>query len=76
MQKKLTITIDEEVYFGLYDVIGQGKISKFIENLVRPQVIGHQLESAYKEMSEDKNREAEAHEWAETAIMDVIHEKG
>ena len=30
MQKKLTITIDESVYQGLYNNIGEGKISKFI----------------------------------------------
>ena len=38
MQKKLTITIDEDVYAGLYRVVGRGKISKFIESLVRPHV--------------------------------------
>jgi predicted CopG family antitoxin len=36
MQKKLTVTIDEEVYNGLRAVIGPGKISRFIEELVRP----------------------------------------
>ena len=29
MQKKLTVTIDEEVYDGLRTVIGPGKISRF-----------------------------------------------
>ena len=38
MQKKLTITIDEDVYAGLYRVVGRRKISKFIESLVRPHV--------------------------------------
>jgi predicted CopG family antitoxin len=36
MQKKLTVTIDEEVYEGLREVIGPRKISRFIEDLVRP----------------------------------------
>ena len=40
MQKKLTITIDEDVYAGLYRVVGRRKISKFIESLVRPHVDG------------------------------------
>ena len=31
MQRKLTITIDEQVYEGLYRVIGPRKISNFIE---------------------------------------------
>lgn len=34
MQKKLTVTIDDEVYDALRKVIGPGKISKFIEELV------------------------------------------
>ncbi|TVQ26515.1 MAG: addiction module antitoxin, partial [Spirochaetaceae bacterium] len=33
MQKKLTLTIDEEVYDGLRRVVGPGKISRFVENL-------------------------------------------
>ena len=39
MQKKLTITIDEDVYAGLYQVVGKRKISRFIESLVRPHVM-------------------------------------
>ena len=57
MQKKLTITIDREVYFGLHKVIGPRKISKFVEDLVRPHVIKHELESSNKEMAKDKARE-------------------
>ncbi len=34
MQKKLTVTIDEEVYDGLRTIVGLGKISRFIEDLV------------------------------------------
>ena len=43
MQKKLTISIDEEVYEGLHDVIGPRKISKFVEELVRPHVVRPKL---------------------------------
>lgn len=39
MQKKLTITLDEQVYEGIYAVVGRGDISRFIEDLVRPHVI-------------------------------------
>ena len=39
MQKKLTITINEEVYWGLHKVIGPRKISRFVEELVRPHVV-------------------------------------
>jgi hypothetical protein len=76
MQKKLTLTIDEEVYEGLQKTIGPRKISKFIEELVRPYVIQPDLESAYAEMAKDKLREKEALEWAEITFKDTIHEKG
>jgi predicted CopG family antitoxin len=74
MQKKLTITIDEQVYEGLHTVIGRGRISRFIEDLVRPHVIHQELEAAYKEMAQDEEREAEALEWAEATVGDVSDE--
>ena len=73
MQKKLTVTIDEEVYEGLRKVIGPRKISKFIEQLVRPHVIRPNLESAYAEMARDRKREKEAMEWAEATFKDVAN---
>ena len=76
MQKKLTITVDEEVYAGLYKTIGARKISKFIEELVRPHVVRPNLESAYAQMANDKNREEEAMGWAETTFKDIAHETG
>lgn len=75
MQKKLTITVDEEVYKGLHKTIGPGKISKFVERLVRPHVVRQNLESAYSQMSKDKKREAEALDWAEISFKDTAHEK-
>ena len=74
MQKKLTITIDEHVYEGLHTVVGRRKISRFIEDLVRPYVIHQDLEAAYQEMAQDEEREAEALEWAEATIGDVSDE--
>jgi len=71
MQKKLTITIDEEVYKGLHAVIGRGRISRFLENLARPHVVSPDLEAAYQEMAGDEVREAEADEWAEGVVGDV-----
>lgn len=68
MQKKLTITIDEMVYNNLYLVIGKGKISKFIENLVKPYVKETNLELAYQEMNQNIEREREATEWTEGLI--------
>jgi len=74
MQKKLTVTVDEEVYKGLHKIIGARKISKFIEELVRPHVLRPNLESAYAEMSRDKRREEKALEWAEVTFKDAGHE--
>lgn len=74
MQKKLTITVDERVYYGLHRVIGRQKISRFIESVVRPHVIQSDLVAAYREMAQDEAREAEAHEWAEATLSDVRDE--
>lgn len=75
MQKKLTITVDAEVYEGLHKTIGSRKISKFVEELVRPHVVRPNLESAYSQMSKDKKREAEALDWAEMTFKDIACEK-
>lgn len=53
--KKLTITIDEQVYEGLYAVVGRHRISRFIENLVRPYVLHQEMEDAYKKWLKMKN---------------------
>ncbi len=74
MQKKLTITIDEAVYEGLYQRVGAGKISRFIEQLVRPHVLPKELDDAYAAMAQDEARETEAMEWAEGLIGDVEHD--
>jgi len=74
MQKKLTISIDEQVYKGLHAVIGRRRISRFIEDLVRPHVINRKLEAAYKQMAHDEERESEALEWAEATVGDVRSE--
>jgi hypothetical protein len=74
MQKKLTITIDEEVYEGLYQVVGPRRISRFIEDLVRPHVLYPDLEEAYADMARDEKREQAALEWTEATVGDVVDE--
>ncbi len=74
VQKKLTITVDERVYHGLHTVVGRRRISQFIESLVRPYVIGKDLEIAYKQMAQEETREAEALDWAEATVGDVADE--
>jgi hypothetical protein len=71
VQKKLTITVDRQIYQGLHNVIGRGRISRFIEDLVRPHVLFQDLGAAYKKMAEDEEREAAALEWAEGTVGDV-----
>ncbi|MDE3001051.1 MAG: addiction module antitoxin [Gemmatimonadota bacterium] len=72
MRKKLTITIDREVYEGLHQIIGRRRISRFVETLVRPHVLRPDLEKAYAEMALDDKREAEAAEWAEATVGDTF----
>jgi len=74
MQKKLTITIDEEVYESLHRTIGPRKISRYIQEIVRPHVVRPNLESAYAEMAKDKEREKDADQWAEITFMDMANE--
>jgi predicted CopG family antitoxin len=71
MQKKLTLTVSEDVYEGLRKNIGPRKISRFIEELVRPHVIQPDLKAEYAEMAKDNDREKEAMEWAEALIGDI-----
>jgi len=74
MQKKLTITVNEKVYEGLHKVVGRRRISRFIQDLVRPYVVNSDLEAAYRQMAQDEAREAEAFEWAEVTVRDVSDE--
>lgn len=71
MQRRLTITLDEAVYDGLHQLVGRGKIAKFIEDQIRPLVTNTALEDGYRAMAEDKEREAEAQEWCNALIADV-----
>ena len=63
MHKRMTITLDEAVYDGLYRTVGKRRISQFIEDLVRPHVSDLALERSYREMAADEVREAEAGAW-------------
>ncbi len=71
MRKKLTITMDEEVYSGLHSVIGRRNISRFLTELARPHVLPDALEEGYQEMAADEEREKQAVEWSEGLIGDV-----
>jgi hypothetical protein len=63
MHKKVTITLDEAVYEGLFLTVGKRRMSQFIEDLLRPHVMCASLDDGYKAMAQDQSREAEAMEW-------------
>ena len=74
MQKKLTITIDEEIYERLRTVVGPRHISRFIQELIRPHVLDKNLEDGYRQMAQDEEREQGALEWAEATLLEISDE--
>jgi hypothetical protein len=72
--KKLTITVSEEVYSGLYTKIGAGRISRFLDSLARPHVVDAEINDAFKAMAADGERESAALEWSENLIADAADE--
>jgi predicted CopG family antitoxin len=73
VQRKLTITIADDVYRGLHQQIGRGEISRFIENLVRPYVVTTDaLEAEYRAAAEDEAAEREAMEWIEAQVDEAL----
>jgi predicted CopG family antitoxin len=74
MHKKMTISLDESVYDGLYRTIGKRRMSQFIEDLLRPHVLDSALDAGYQAMAADKTREAEASEWIEGLMPDLANE--
>ena len=76
MRKKLTITIDEQVYEGLRKVVGPRHISSFLEALARPHVVMGDLDEGYAAMAADEARESDALEWIEAAAGDSADLEG
>ncbi|MDO9711277.1 hypothetical protein [Paracraurococcus lichenis] len=75
-QRKLTITVDADVYEGLHDRIGPRGIGRFLSDLARPHVVGGDaLATAYAAMAADEAREREAEEWSEGLIGDVADDR-
>jgi hypothetical protein len=74
MHKKMTITLDEVVYDGLYRTVGRRRMSQFIEDLVRPHVVDSSLDDGYKAMAADTSREREALEWVNALATDMKSE--
>lgn len=71
MLKKLTITVEADVYDGLQRVVGPRRISRFLNDLARPHVLRPDLAAGYAAMAADADREREAEEWADALIGDA-----
>jgi predicted CopG family antitoxin len=71
MAKKLTITVEDDVYEGLHRVIGARRISRFLNDLARAQVMPRDIVEGYRAMAADEKREREATEWVENLTGDV-----
>jgi predicted CopG family antitoxin len=71
LSKKLTITVDDEVYAGLHSVVGRRRISRFLNDLARPHVLRADLAEGYRAMAADEEREREAAEWVENLTGDI-----
>lgn len=74
MVRKLTITVDEDVYDGLRQRIGARRISRFLNDLARPYVSDAALVQGYREMAADELREREANTWVDALIEDVARD--
>lgn len=74
MPKKLTITVDADVYDGLHSVVGRRRISRFLNDLARPHVIGQDFSAGYAAMAADEAREGEANAWSDGLITDTADE--
>jgi hypothetical protein len=74
MHKRMTITLDEAVYEGLYRTIGKRRMSQFIEDLLRPHVLDSALDAGYRAMAADAEREGEAQEWGNALAKDMVNE--
>jgi len=63
MHKRMTITLDADVYDGLNRMVGKRRISQFISDIVRPHVSDTALDAGYRDMANDAARESDAQEW-------------
>jgi hypothetical protein len=74
MPKRLTITVDADVYDGLHTVIGRRRISRFLSDLARPHVVEQDLSAGYAAMAADEARETEAEAWSDALLADIADE--
>lgn len=74
MSKKLVIAIGNDMYTRLHRVIGQCRISRFLNDLARTHVMPADLVEGYRAMAANEAREREAAEWIDHLFGDVADE--
>jgi hypothetical protein len=80
MVRKLTITVSDEVYEGLYAHVGPRRIGKFLEGLARAHVVGREpdgnrsLAESYREIAADETTEPDAKLWIEAGLDECLPE--
>jgi hypothetical protein len=74
VSRRLTITVEDDVYDGLQAVVGRRGISRFLNDLARPHVMQADLKRGYRDMAADEAREREASEWIESLAKDIEEE--
>lgn len=74
MRKRMTITLDKVVYDELYRTVAKRKMSQFIEDLLKSLVLDSSLDSGYRAMAADKQREVQAVEWCNALSGDMANE--
>jgi hypothetical protein len=72
MHKRMTITLDEDVYEGLRRRVEPRRISQFVSDILRPHVSDTMLDGGYREMAADGEREADAREWIAALADDGV----
>ncbi|MGH6957210.1 MAG: hypothetical protein ACREEW_11160 [Caulobacteraceae bacterium] len=69
--RKLTITVDDEVYVGLKARVGARRISRFLNDLAKPLVSEAALLEGYRRMAADADEGREATAWVDALIADA-----
>ena len=71
MYRKISNFLIENVSKSLYPLMKRLSISQSTERLMRNRISDRSLESAYRDMARDEERESQALEWAEAMIGDI-----
>jgi hypothetical protein len=68
---KLTIMLDVDVYEGIKTKVGGRGIGAYLSKLARPYVVEDEIETGYKAMAADTERNKEAEEWLEGGFEEI-----